>query len=126
MKTTNFLTLHSVIYGVFALLLFFVPDQMWPLYGLEINDQYARFLSQHNSIFLGGLAAIGFLLRDLESTSAQIKLLQGILITNLLGACITLYGCLTGSFSGFGWSDPLFFAIVSLLSANQLIGLKRS
>ena len=36
------------------------------MYGVEINDKYAYFLSQHTSIFLGGIAAISWLLRDIE------------------------------------------------------------
>lgn len=51
MTNRTFLTVHGVIYTVFAFALFFVPTMMWPMYGVQINDQYALFLSQHTSIF---------------------------------------------------------------------------
>lgn len=51
MNNKTFLTAHGSVYTVFALALFFVPTLMWPMYGLEINDRYAYFLSQHTSIF---------------------------------------------------------------------------
>ncbi len=64
MTNKNFLTAHGVIYIFFALALFFGPTILWPAYGLQLNDQYAVFLSQHNSIFLGGIGIISFLFRD--------------------------------------------------------------
>jgi len=121
MSFKHFMQIHSTVYGLFALALFFVPTLLWPLYGVQVNDDYAYFLSQHNSIFLGGVAIIGFMLRDLDGKSHTAKqLLKGLLGTNLLGVVITLYACLTGVFVGFGWSDPAFFALLSLLSAWQI------
>ena len=95
---------------------------MWPIYGVEINDQYAHFLSQHNSIFLGGIAMLGWLLRDEVEKDRLIarKVLLGLFWTNALGVAITLYACLTGVFSGFGWSDPAFFSLLCALCLFQI------
>lgn len=120
MKNKIFLTLHATIYLVFALALFFIPSQLWPMYGVEINDKYAYFLSQHTSIFLGGIAVISFMLRDIEAGMIANKLLRALLITNLLGVVITVYAGVTGIFVGFGWSDPAFFSFLSLLTYLQL------
>ncbi len=109
MNNKAFLSMHAAIYGVFALALFFAPALMWPMYGVEVNDQYAYFLSQHNRIFLGGIAAISFLFREIEASELSQKLFLGLMVTNLLGLLITLYACFTGVFVGFGWSDPAFF-----------------
>lgn len=120
MKNKIFLTLHATIYLVFALALFFIPSQLWPMYGVEINDKYAYFLSQHTSIFLGGIAVISFMLKDIEAGMIANKLLRALLITNLLGVVITVYAGVTGIFVGFGWSDPAFFSFLSLLTYLQL------
>ena len=121
MNSKIFLIAHSIIYVFFAVALFFLPDLLWPLYGVQINDQYARFLSQHNSIFLGGIAIIGFLFRDISSGSiTAIRLFKGLLWTNVLGFAITLYACINGILVGFGWSDPAFFAFISILCFWQL------
>ncbi|WP_206064574.1 hypothetical protein [Neptunomonas sp. XY-337] len=114
-----FLTVHGVIYMIFALALFFLPSVFWPVYGVEINDKYALFLSQHTSIFLGGIGAITYLLRDIEPGKTAKRLLAGVLITNLLGVAITLYAALIGIFVGFGWSDPIFFALLSVIGYLQ-------
>lgn len=119
MNNRVFLTLHGGIYVVFALALFFIPSLVWPMYGVELNDQYAYFLSQHTSIFLGGLGAISLLLRDIESGKTAKRLFLALLITNSLGVAITLYAGAIGIFTGFGWSDPAFFAILSVLSYFQ-------
>lgn len=120
MNNKTFLTIHSLVYALFAIALFFLPTLLWPVYGLEINDRYAYFLSQHNSIFLGGIAIIGFLFRDIEANSLMAKkLFMGLGLTNILGFIITLYACLNHIFAGFGWSDPAFFALLSLLSFWQ-------
>ncbi len=119
MASKLFLTVHSAIYAFFALALFFVPDVLWPVYGLEVNDQYARFLSQHNSIFLGGLAFVGFLLRDLTGEYLE-KLLMALMWANGLGFIITLYACLIAVFTGLGWSDPMFFGFLTLLCYLQI------
>jgi hypothetical protein len=119
MNNRSFLTLHGAIYVVFALALFFIPSLIWPMYGVELNDQYAYFLSQHTSIFLGGLGAISLLLRDIEHGKTAKRLFLGLLITNSLGVAITLYAGVIGIFTGFGWSDPAFFTILSVLSYFQ-------
>ncbi len=121
MTNRTFLTGHGIIYAFFAIALFFLPGTLWPNYGLQINDEYARFLSQHNSIFLGGIAILSFLFRDAASNSdTAMKILTGLMWTNVLGAVITLYACLTGAFSGFGWSDPFFFALLAVVSYAQI------
>lgn len=121
MTNRTFLTVHGAIYIFFALALFFTPAILWPYYGLQLNDKYAVFLSQHNSIFLGGIGIISFPFRDagLGSDTAR-TILKGLIWTNALGVLITLYACLTGVFSGFGWSDPIFFALLTILSFVQL------
>ena len=119
MNNKTFLTVHGVIYSVFALALFFGPHIMWPMYGVELNDQYAVFLSQHTSIFLGGIAVISLLLRDIDSGFIAKKLLLALFITNVLGVVITLYAGIIEIFVGFGWSDPAFFILLSILSYLQ-------
>lgn len=121
MSNRIFLTIHSLIYAVFAIALFLLPAQLWPLYGVSVSDSNAYFLSQHNSIFLGGLAITSFLFRDTEAGSPTArKLLKGLIWANTLGLFITLYACITGIFTGFGWSDPIFFALLAGLSFQQL------
>ncbi|EHR6780761.1 hypothetical protein [Vibrio parahaemolyticus] len=120
MKTNRtFLTVHGVIYTVFAFALFFVPTMIWPMYGVQINDQYALFLSQHTSIFLGGIAAVSLMLRDVEPSNTAKQLFKALLVTNLLGVVITTYAGITGVFVDFGWSDPAFFLLLSALTFIQ-------
>ena len=121
MTNTALLITHAVIYELFAILLFFFPELMWPFYGVDINDEYARFLSQHNSIFLGGLAVLCWLFRNVQvNTETARKLFLGLVWTNGLGAAITIYACLKGVFVGFGRSDPAFFALLTLLCFVQM------
>ncbi|WP_045390722.1 membrane protein [Vibrio rotiferianus] len=119
MTNRTFLTVHGVIYTVFAFALFFVPTMMWPMYGVQINDQYALFLSQHTSIFLGGIAAVSLMLRDVEPSNTAKQLFKALLVTNLLGVVITTYAGIAGVFVGFGWSDPAFFLLLSALTFIQ-------
>lgn len=120
MSNRMFLTVHGAIYTIFALALFFLPKAMWPMYGVEINDQYAFFLSQHTSIFLGGIAAVSLFLRKIEHAETLQQLLKALLVTNILGVLITSYAALIGIFVGFGWSDPVFFMLLTVLSYRQL------
>jgi len=120
MSNSIFLTIHSIVYALFAIVLFVIPNIIWPNYGLQLNDRYSVFLSQHTSIFLGGIAIIGFMLKEVEhkSTIAQ-KLMMSLILTNVLGVIVTLYACFTGIFYGLGWSDPAFFTILSVFSFMQ-------
>ncbi|YCO00938.1 hypothetical protein ACB087_07905 [Vibrio sp. VNB-15] len=120
MTNRTFLTFHGVIYTVFAFALFFVPTMMWPMYGVQINDQYALFLSQHTSIFLGGIAAISLMLRNIEPGNTAKQLFKALLITNVLGVVITTYAGIIGVFVGLGWSDPAFFLLLSVFNFLQL------
>ncbi len=120
MNYKTFLLIHGVIYSTFALVLFFVPTLVWPMYGLEINDKYAYFLSQHTSIFLGGLGAVSFFLRSIKDAETIRQLIKALITSNLLGVVITSYAGITGIFVGFGWSDPVFFAALAILGYLQL------
>ncbi len=124
MHSRLFLTIHGVIYSLFTIALFVIPSIMWPVYGVQINDQYALFLSQHTSIFLGGIAAVSFMMRGVSDLYAQFQLIKALLITNLLGVVITTYAGITGIFVGLGWSDPLFFLVLSVITYIQLKRLK--
>jgi len=121
MTNKTFLTIHGAIFIFFALALFFLPTILWPYYGLQLNDKYSVFLSQHNSIFLGGIGIFSFLFRHVEQGSNTARqVLKGLMWTNTLGVVITLYACFTGIFTGFGWSDPIFFGVLAALSYIQI------
>ncbi|MCH4292899.1 hypothetical protein MJ923_01105 [Shewanella sp. 3B26] len=120
MNNKTFLSVHAIIYAVFAVALFVVPAQLWPIYGVQINDEYAYFLSQHTSIFLGGIAIISWLMRDTPQGKPLSQLIKGLLFTNLIGVAITTFAGVTGIFTGMGWSDPIFFSVMSVLSWMQL------
>ncbi|WIG82977.1 hypothetical protein KFZ68_19335 [Photobacterium damselae] len=120
MTHRTFLRIHGFIYALFALALFFIPTILWPLYGVQINDKYALFLSQHTSIFLGGIAAICLLLQNITEEGTTKQLLKALLVTNVLGLVITTYGSLMGILVAFGWSDPVFFLLLSVLAFRQL------
>ncbi|EPA0956952.1 hypothetical protein ACQZVH_000274 [Vibrio parahaemolyticus] len=120
MSNKTFLTIHGSVYAAFAIALFVVPSIMWPMYGVEINDKYAYFLSQHTSIFLGGISAVSLLLRNIEHRETIQQLIKALVVTNFLGVIITGYAGITGIFVGFGWSDPAFFALLTVLSLLQL------
>jgi hypothetical protein len=119
MNNKTFLTTHGVIYIVFAMALFFVPQFLWPMYGVELNDKYAYFLSQHTSIFLAGVGLISWQLRDLDAGLMAKKLFFALFLMNILGVIITVYAGIIGIFVGFGWSDPIFFMLLSVLSYLQ-------
>jgi hypothetical protein len=119
MNNKTFLTIHSAIYVVFALALFIVPQTVWPIYGVELNDPYAYLLSQHTSIFLGGIGVISYQLRDIGAGQLAKKLFFALLISNVLGVVVTLYAGITGILTGLGWSDPAFFALLSIMSYLQ-------
>ncbi|MCK5073517.1 MAG: hypothetical protein KAQ98_08840 [Bacteriovoracaceae bacterium] len=86
-----------------------------------MNDEYAIFLSQHATIFLCGIGFLSLLFRDVKDKSVYAKkLFMGLLLTNILGVVITLYACVDGIFYGLGWSDPAFFALMSVLSFVRL------
>ncbi|HIF9500102.1 TPA: hypothetical protein ACX6SY_000329 [Photobacterium damselae] len=120
MTHRTFLRIHGFIYALFALALFFIPTILWPLYGVQINDRYALFLSQHTSIFLGGIAAICLLLQNITEEGTTKQLLKALLVTNILGFVITTYGSLMGILVALGWSDPAFFLLLSVLAFRQL------
>ncbi|MGR5114982.1 hypothetical protein [Photobacterium damselae] len=120
MTHRTFLRIHGFIYALFALALFFIPTILWPLYGVQINDRYALFLSQHTSIFLGGIAAICLLLQNITEEGTTKQLLKALLVTNILGFVITTYGSLMGILVAFGWSDPAFFLLLSVQAFRQL------
>lgn len=100
--------------------LFAIPNVLWPIYGFELNDKYSVFLSQQTSIFLAAIAIIGFMLNEIpEKSELAKKLILSLVHTNIIGVIITLYACFSGIFQGFGWSDPAFFAFLTIMSFLQ-------
>jgi len=60
------------------------------------------------------------LLREIEAGKLARNLFLALTISNGLGVIITLYAGLTDIFVGFGWSDPVFFTLLSVLSFMQM------
>lgn len=127
MTTRTFFIIHSVIYSLFAIGLFATPALMLRMFGVAYNDPFILFLVQDNSVFLAGIAVLGFLFRDVEECSDEARrIITVFLIMAVLGFALTLHAVLTGILAGpMGWSDACSFAVLALLASWQLVQNKK-
>lgn len=123
MTTRTFLIIHSIIYTLFAVGLFATPALMLRMFGVEHDDPFIIFLVQDNSVFLAGIAVLGFLFRDVKECSSEArKIILVFLIMAILGFALTFYTLLNGGLSGpLGWTDACSFAVLIILASLQMV-----
>ena len=112
MKISTFFTIRSLVALAYALTLLF-PGPLLSLYGI-IPNPGINLISQ----FLGvELIAVGLLClnaRKFTDTAVLRAILTPLLIAEVIGVVIAVFGTLSGVFNPLGWSIVLIYGLFSL------------
>ena len=113
MIISTFFTIRSLVALAYALTLLLVPGPLLSLYGITPNPGI-NLMSQ----FLGvEPIAVGFLClnaRKFTDTTVLLAILTSLLIAEVIGVVIAVYGTLYGVFNPLGWSIVLIYGLFSL------------
>ena len=113
MIISTFFTIRSLVALAYALTLLLVPGPLLSLYGITPNPGI-NLMSQFPGV---ELIAVGFLClnaRKFTDTAVLRSILTSLLIAEVIGVVIAVFGTLSGVFNPLGWSIVLIYGLFSL------------
>ena len=113
MNVKSFFTIHAIIALVFGLGFIVIPAQLVALYGGELNVA-GVFMARLFGSALFTYAAVLWLARDTEDSTARRAIISGFFFTMFIGAGVALHAQLTGVVNVLGWSTVALYVALGI------------
>lgn len=114
MKLRVFLTIASIIAGVFGLALFFVPKQLMTIYGAALGTMSACFLDRFLGATFIGIAVLNLLALKSTSSEALRVIVMGDFVISLLGLIVALWEVFGGQGYTMAWTTVVIYLFLTL------------
>ena len=111
LKTVFFL--HAIVAGIFALIALLMPATFLSIYGMESNDS-AVLMTRIFGVSLLGIALISFYLKDAELTKEVKSVVLALLISEIFGVIVAIWGTISNMFNSFGWTIVIIYGFFSV------------
>ena len=112
MKLTTYLTLASVVGGLFGLASLLMPDQFLANYTETANiTNIAMDLARIMGASLLGLALMNWMMRDAQLSIARRAALAGLALVNLLSMIVVLVSVINGTTNALGWMSVVLYLL---------------
>lgn len=113
MKVRSLFVVHSMIAFVFGLSFLLAPIQVISIYGGVLTEAGALVGRLFGGTLLT-IAAVLWLAREADESTARQAILQGVFVTLIVGVLAALHGVLTGAVNAFGWSTVIIYLALAL------------
>jgi len=104
---------HSIIALVFGVSFVLVPNQVVAIYGATLTAA-GVFVGRLFGSCLLTFAAVLWLARDSQDSTARRALVLGFFITFIIGAIVAAQGVLTEVVNALGWSTVVLYGVLAL------------
>jgi hypothetical protein len=98
----------AIIYGVAFIL---VPDFVLVTYGMT-PDAPLDLMARYFGLTLLGIGSVTWLVRETSDGKALRGLLSGLAIQGVVGLAVSIWGTVSGTMNGMGWSAVLIYAVL--------------
>ena len=113
MKLSTLFTLRSIVALGYALTLLLIPGLMLSLYGIT-PDPGVNLMSQFLAVELIFAGMLCLNARNFTDPAVVRPILISLLLAEVVGVVVALYGTLSGVFNPLGWSIVLIYGFFSL------------
>ena len=110
MNLRTFLTVHSIVAGIYGLLFLLIPATLLAQYGAEPTAAMQFLVRLFGSALLT-FAAVLWLARDTADSPARRAIILGFFIGLATGLVVSLHGQLTGVMNALGWTTVAVYAV---------------
>jgi hypothetical protein len=113
MTLNNLFGVNSIISFVYGIALLLLPGTMLGLYGVPSSPGAQVVAQLLGGVFLG-IGLLNWLVRGVSDSAALRAIILSLLVTDALGAVVSVWGTLSGGFNTFGWSAVLVYLVLAL------------
>lgn len=110
-----------VLAGLFGLGFLLLPTQMGTLYGLQ-TDVAGTWLARYFGLTMVGIAAVAWMLRNVQDAATQRGIAQGFLLFEVLGLLVSLWYVLSPAGTPMIWLSVAIYGLLALGYALVLLG----
>ena len=113
MSLKNVFIIHAIVAGIFALIGLLMPATFLSTYGMESNDS-AVLMTRVVGVSLLGIALISFYLKDAELTKEVKSVVLALLISEIFGVIVAIWGTISNIFNSLGWTIVIIYGFFSV------------
>jgi uncharacterized membrane protein len=110
MKIGLFLAIASAVAVVYGVAFVIIPEFVLVSYGMTA-DAASTLMARYFGLTLFGLGLVVWLVRETTDARALRGLLWGLAMQGAIGLVVSIWGTVSGSMNGMGWSAVLIYAI---------------
>jgi hypothetical protein len=111
MKIGVFLAIAAAIAIVYGVAFIVAPDYILITYGMTA-DTALNLMARYFGLTLIGIGLVTWLIRESSDLKAVRGLLTGLVVQAVIGLLVSIWGTVSGTMNGMGWSAVLIYAIL--------------
>ena len=108
-------TLMSIFSGIFALIFLLIPKTMLAFYGPSTAMDSTILMTRFFGSALLAMALITFNLRNAELTKEVKSVVLALLISEIVGFFVALWGQLSNIVNNYGWFTVILYGFLSIV-----------
>ena len=113
MKLSYVMILNSAAAFAYCLLLLIVPATILGWHGIA-GDLSAQLIGRYFGVTLLGMGLISWMARNSDDSQARQAIVLGLLISNLAGLVLSLYGTISGQMNVLGWLAVAVYLLLTI------------
>ncbi len=107
-------TLMSIFAGIFALVFLLIPEAILSMYG-STDTTAPILMTRFFGSALLALALITFFLKDAELTKEVKSVVLALMISEIVGFFVALWGQLTNLVNSYGWFTVILYGFFTIV-----------
>ncbi len=113
MSLKTIFIINAIIAGFFALVSLIIPATMLSWYGVESNDAIV-LMTRFFGVTLLTIALATFYLKDSEFNSDVKSVVLALLISNVVGAIVAIWGVVSKITNNLGWLTVIIYVFLTI------------
>ena len=105
--------INAIIAGFFALVSLVIPATMLAWYGVESNDALI-LMTRFFGVALLAIALATFYLKDSEFNSEVKSVVLALLLSNIVGVIVAIWGQVSNIVNTLGWSIVIIYVFLAI------------
>jgi hypothetical protein len=113
MSLKTIFTFNALVAGIFAVTALLIPNTMLSWYAVGGNSEII-LMTRFFGCSLVALALLTFFLRNADMSENIKAIVLALLISNVVGVIVALWGHMAGIVNAFGWTTVIIYGLLTL------------
>jgi hypothetical protein len=104
---------NAIVAGIFAIVTLLIPATMLSWYGATSNPEII-LMTRFFGTCLVAIALLTFYLRNVEMSDSIKSVVLALLISDIVGVIVAIWGQLNSGINAFGWTTVILYGLLSI------------